>query len=76
MTAQVNHSRTYFFKVRKVYEKVKREQHLKKDRRSKGGKGWGYKDANATNKKTFVANAGYALQHLLGQYICKKNPTK
>lgn len=24
--------------MRKVYEKVKREQHLKKDRRSKGGK--------------------------------------
>lgn len=29
-------SRTYFFKVRKVYEKVRIEQHLKKDRSSKG----------------------------------------
>jgi hypothetical protein len=26
-----------------------------KKTRNKGGKGWGYKDANATNKKTFVA---------------------
>lgn len=43
--------RTYFFKVRKVYEKVKREQHLKKDRSSKGGKVLEYKDANAINGK-------------------------
>ena len=37
--------------MRKVYEKVKREQHLKKDRSSKGGKVLEYKDANAINGK-------------------------
>lgn len=67
-----SHYRTYFFKVRKVYERVKREQHLKKDRTSKGGKGWGYKDANAINDKAVYCYARYALQHLQAQHICYK----
>ena len=38
----------------------------------KGGKGWGYKDANAINDKAVYCYARYALQHLQAQHICYK----
>lgn len=40
---------------RKVTRVEKNRTAPKKSWEFKGGKGWGYKDANATNKKTFVA---------------------
>ena len=60
--------------MRKVYEKVKREQHLKKDRSSKGGKVLEYKDANAINGKDVYCFA--VLVATSHHTFAKKNPRR
>ena len=66
--------RTYFFKVRKVYEKVKREQHLKKDRSSKGGRFWNIKTLTQQTKRRLLLRCPLPYSIYKHQTFAKKTP--
>jgi aryl-alcohol dehydrogenase-like predicted oxidoreductase len=54
-------------------EKLRENSTLKKIGLQRG-KGWGYKDANATNKKTFVATLDMPYSICKHHTFAKKNP--